>query len=184
MKREVKKFSSRRREGSFRDWHLQGFEVSADTELPKVALIELPGGNIVEQKIEYEWIPPTCSKCKCFGHISQHCPLPQVWVRKDATQGTQTADRDEGNDGQAPEKRDGTTLHQHDHSEASGTEAVTATGGEEAEGVVVVEEEDEVADTEEELNEQSLSGGITQSQDRKKGQPSRACRSICSCGEG
>lgn len=45
-------------------------------------LSSLVGSDPVEQPISYEWVPPSCSKCKCFGHVAQHCPLPQRWVRK------------------------------------------------------------------------------------------------------
>lgn len=26
-------------------------------------------------RIEYEWKPPRCSKCKLFGHVDNNCPL-------------------------------------------------------------------------------------------------------------
>ena len=32
--------------------------------------------------VEYEWVPPTCSKCKCLGHIDYQCPK-EMWRPKE-----------------------------------------------------------------------------------------------------
>ena len=33
--------------------------------------------------VEYEWVPSTCSKCKCFGHIDYQCPTKKMWRPKE-----------------------------------------------------------------------------------------------------
>lgn len=42
-------------------------------------------GNLKEQAIEYEWIPPCCDKCKCFGYNTKKCPVKMVdnWIPKE-----------------------------------------------------------------------------------------------------
>ena len=33
---------------------------------------------MVDIKVEYEWIPPTCKKCKSFGHVDNKCPTKET----------------------------------------------------------------------------------------------------------
>lgn len=53
-------------------------------ELPNRAKLELNKGDFVEIPVEFEWVPPICSKCKYFGHKEEHCPIISVekWVPK------------------------------------------------------------------------------------------------------
>ena len=31
-------------------------------------------------RLEYEWLPPMCTKCSSFGHKYSHCPTKSTWV--------------------------------------------------------------------------------------------------------
>lgn len=53
-------------------------EIDAQDELEEEVLIELEDGSIIQQKIIYEWIPPKCTKCCCFGHLVSQCPTVEV----------------------------------------------------------------------------------------------------------
>jgi hypothetical protein len=54
-------------------------EIKADAELPNEANITMYDGDSMVQKIEYEWIPPRCKSCKCFGHSVENCTVKKVW---------------------------------------------------------------------------------------------------------
>jgi len=51
--------------------------------LSESIFLEVDGGEKVNIDVEYEWIPPTCKKCLCFGHMEPHCPTKETWVPKD-----------------------------------------------------------------------------------------------------
>lgn len=56
-------------------------EVSATNVLPKSVKLYFPSDKLVEQSIEYEWLPARCTKCLSFGHHDS-CPRVALWVAK------------------------------------------------------------------------------------------------------
>ena len=48
-------------------------EVDVNCEFPKSALLDLGNGMYSTIRIEYPWIPQTCSHCKVFGHSRVNC---------------------------------------------------------------------------------------------------------------
>jgi len=61
-------------------------EVSAAKPLPKKISLQIEGGNIFDIEVEYEWIPPVCTKCTSFGHITCQCPTKATWVPIEQTE--------------------------------------------------------------------------------------------------
>ena len=57
-------------------------EISAKTPVTKFVHQEIEDGEKVNVDIEYEWLPPRCSKCICFGHVDHQCPTKQLWKQK------------------------------------------------------------------------------------------------------
>ncbi|KAF5187086.1 Rna exonuclease, partial [Thalictrum thalictroides] len=55
-------------------------EVDLECPFPKSLKIKL-GGEIVDIKVDYTWIPSKCSKCASFGHLSNKCTrkLSTTW---------------------------------------------------------------------------------------------------------
>ncbi|GJS06220.1 hypothetical protein Tco_0363016 [Tanacetum coccineum] len=54
-------------------------EVSAENDLKKEVILAVPledgkGHTNVTIKVEYEWKPPLCLDCHCFGHDGVNCP--------------------------------------------------------------------------------------------------------------
>ncbi|KAF8407685.1 hypothetical protein HHK36_006820 [Tetracentron sinense] len=39
-----------------------------------------PDGNVSTHKVEYEWKPLICMKCKSFGHVDASCSNKQAWI--------------------------------------------------------------------------------------------------------
>ena len=58
-------------------------EISAKRTLPKFIWLEFDGGDRIKIAVDYEWVPPTCTKCSCFGHMDSQCPTTKVWKPKD-----------------------------------------------------------------------------------------------------
>lgn len=57
-------------------------EINADADLPEEAYISMHDGDTLMQKIEYEWIPPRCKACVCFGRTNENCTVKKVWKEK------------------------------------------------------------------------------------------------------
>ena len=61
-------------------------EIKVGAKLPEVVMVQDETGNIVEQKIEYEWLPVSCGNCGVFGHAETRClkkpKMVQQWVVK------------------------------------------------------------------------------------------------------
>ncbi|XP_020250145.1 uncharacterized protein LOC109827551 [Asparagus officinalis] len=59
-------------------------EISSKAKLPNSVRMDLGNGEWLETKVEYEWVPPKCSKCLVFGHVEYQCPvvLVEKWVPK------------------------------------------------------------------------------------------------------
>ena len=54
-------------------------EVKSDEVLRDILTVEIPlldgtGSTIEKIRVEYEWKPPCCDKCKIFGHTLIDCP--------------------------------------------------------------------------------------------------------------
>lgn len=49
-------------------------EIEASAKLPKSVRLDLGNGDWYESPVQFEWVPPRCSKCKTFGHNDIHCP--------------------------------------------------------------------------------------------------------------
>lgn len=50
-------------------------EVSAKDELPNEISLTLYNGEVINQEVIYEWFPPRCNVCKCFGHTKERCNI-------------------------------------------------------------------------------------------------------------
>jgi hypothetical protein len=59
-------------------------EVDASFKFESEVQIQLPRGDFVMQNVEYEFIPPVCHNCVCFGHTDKECPISfkQQWKPK------------------------------------------------------------------------------------------------------
>ena len=56
-------------------------EVSAKKPLPSSVILQVEGREEFEVEVEYEWLPPMCTKCSSFGrHMYSHCPTKSTWV--------------------------------------------------------------------------------------------------------
>ena len=63
--------------------YARGFiEIFVTKTLPKTVLLEMDGGEKVSIEVVFEWLPPTCTKCKCFGHVESQCSAIEVWRPK------------------------------------------------------------------------------------------------------
>ena len=49
-------------------------QIAASKPLPKSVTLDTEEGEIIEEHIEFEWVPPVCKKCYTFGHQGSHCP--------------------------------------------------------------------------------------------------------------
>ncbi|KAF3536349.1 hypothetical protein F2Q69_00024259 [Brassica cretica] len=50
-------------------------EVDLTKPLPDVVEFERQSGEVVEVKVDYPWLPPTCSHCHELGHVLRNCLL-------------------------------------------------------------------------------------------------------------
>ena len=82
-------------------------EVDLNCDFPKSALLKLGNDKYMKVRIEYPWVPHSCSHCKIYGHKTIHCPISKATHTKEASGGSNTS---EGNVG--------------DHGYASGTNVV------------------------------------------------------------
>lgn len=57
-------------------------EMKADSSFPKSIPVVLYDGRLIWQNVSYEWIPPKCDRCVCFGHNIEQCPMKTVWKVK------------------------------------------------------------------------------------------------------
>lgn len=62
-------------------------EISANTVLPKTVKAIDKRGFIYNQEVEYEFVPPKCGECFCFGHTNLQCQnkvtdRQKIWVEK------------------------------------------------------------------------------------------------------
>lgn len=59
-------------------------EFYVDSSRPRSIPYENEFGQMEQQDVEYEWLPPSCGHCKRFGHALKHCPqMPKpCWVPK------------------------------------------------------------------------------------------------------
>ncbi|KAG5394093.1 hypothetical protein IGI04_024056 [Brassica rapa subsp. trilocularis] len=48
-------------------------EVDLTKPLPTVVEFERQSGEVVEVKVDYPWLPPTCSHCHELGHVIRNC---------------------------------------------------------------------------------------------------------------
>ena len=55
-------------------------EVDINCTFPKVALLDLGNGKYSSIRIEYPWVPQSCSHCKIFGHSQLKCQVVKVKV--------------------------------------------------------------------------------------------------------
>lgn len=56
-------------------------EISAKDTLPKAVKLDLGDGEWVETQVQYEWLPPRCTKCITFEHVESQCPMITVEKR-------------------------------------------------------------------------------------------------------
>ncbi|XP_043692920.1 uncharacterized protein LOC122643359 [Telopea speciosissima] len=52
--------------------------IQASDGLPTTIYIAQDDGTLVEQAVQYDWIPPLCSTCKVYGHVDASCPISAV----------------------------------------------------------------------------------------------------------
>ncbi|XP_020251080.1 uncharacterized protein LOC109828511 [Asparagus officinalis] len=69
-------------------------EISSKAKLPTTVKLDLGNGEWLETSVEYEWIPPRCSKCHNFGHVEYQCPVVLVdkWIPKSTNNGADNID--------------------------------------------------------------------------------------------
>ncbi|XP_042511524.1 uncharacterized protein LOC122086634 [Macadamia integrifolia] len=48
-------------------------EIQAGTDLPSSVTVMDGEGHSFVQEVMYEWVPPVCSLCNCFGHKTSQC---------------------------------------------------------------------------------------------------------------
>lgn len=78
-------------------------EMPLNKEYATVIMFENEIGKIIEQKVEYEWEPVWCNKCKKYGHELQDCRRQHI----DAYAESQKVNREENQQRQA-DSRGGT----------------------------------------------------------------------------
>ena len=71
-------------------------EVDLNCDFPKSALLKLGNDKYTTVRIEYPWVPHSCSHCKIYGHKTIHCPISKATNTKEASAGPNTS---EGNVG-------------------------------------------------------------------------------------
>ncbi|GAV60213.1 DUF4283 domain-containing protein, partial [Cephalotus follicularis] len=49
-------------------------EMCADRTFPEVIKVKRSSGVVVEVRVEYNWKPPVCERCKVFDHSTRGCP--------------------------------------------------------------------------------------------------------------
>ena len=49
-----------------------------NSEFPKSALLNLSNDKYTTVRIEYPWVPHSCSHCQVFGHKILHCPFSKA----------------------------------------------------------------------------------------------------------
>jgi hypothetical protein len=67
-------------------------EVLKDSLTVEIPLLDGTGSTIEKIRVEYEWKPPRCDKCKVFGHTLVECPkvvIPNAQPTMNASDGFQ-----------------------------------------------------------------------------------------------
>lgn len=83
-------------------------EISARKDIPLCMDVELPGGDIVEVKVEVPWKPSKCKNCNVFGHSFENCSqrrnlemrkvIKKAWIPKiDVVEGEHIKEKDSDN---------------------------------------------------------------------------------------
>jgi hypothetical protein len=75
-------------------------EINAAVKLPKTVQVEVSKGEYVDIPVEFEWVPPICSKCKSFGHNEVQCTTIEMWVPKKTTVSNSAEQSSPSNDGE------------------------------------------------------------------------------------
>ena len=57
-------------------------ELEIDQELVKEIEIEDEDGEILLYKVDYEWLPITCTKCKNLGHHFSNCRKEEIQAKQ------------------------------------------------------------------------------------------------------
>ena len=55
-------------------------EVELNCDFPKSALLNLGNDKYTTVRIEYPWVPHSCSHCRIYGHKTMHCPISKARV--------------------------------------------------------------------------------------------------------
>lgn len=66
-------------------------EVRMDTELPEVVMFSNEKGQLIRQKVQYDWKPTLCKCCGKYGHSQDSC-------QKKQTQKVETKDQQQADD--------------------------------------------------------------------------------------
>jgi len=69
-------------------------EVFANKAPPKTVKLQIEDGEVIEVEVEYEKLPPCCSKCFSFGHIENQCHTKSTWIPKERPADSQGAPHD------------------------------------------------------------------------------------------
>ncbi|GAA0153254.1 hypothetical protein LIER_11538 [Lithospermum erythrorhizon] len=62
-------------------------EVKVESNMFDEIPVKYVNGYIHYQKVNYEWVPAKCMKCKMFGHSEEGCKAAQVFLPKGSTKG-------------------------------------------------------------------------------------------------
>lgn len=70
-------------------------EINIDFKFPEAIPIQCQNGNIVWQRVIYEWTPSACVNCRAFGHSIDVCKSSRVWIPKNNLNKDNNMDLDE-----------------------------------------------------------------------------------------
>lgn len=77
-------------------------EISFDCSFPSLISLWIDGVHVMDLPVEYQWKPPKCIKCCCFGHKASSCSVKGVkkkdhWTHKKNQQLSKSVEVGNGN---------------------------------------------------------------------------------------
>ncbi|KAH0672196.1 hypothetical protein KY284_023283 [Solanum tuberosum] len=97
-------------------------EVEMDTKLPELVVFKNEKGQVVEQKVMYDWKPTLCTHCHKYGHVVDICRKKKMAANggdiskgRNAKRGIQHKDRTSNEQGIQEEQIQETTINSHEN---------------------------------------------------------------------
>ena len=81
-------------------------EVALNCDFPKSALLSFGNDKYITVRIEYPWVPHSCSQCKVYGHKATHCPIFKAMNAKAASEGSNISAGKVGESGKSSGKNE------------------------------------------------------------------------------